>query len=90
MALCKTGQGITDIRGPIKGVYFTRDKYGLHCTAKPRRVKSFSAAQTVQKKAFIKARSFSHVNRDVSYNIYRALNDLEPQTPPIDFYPDMK
>ncbi|GAI71354.1 unnamed protein product [marine sediment metagenome] len=39
MTLCKTGQGITDIRGGTGGVYFTRDRSGLHCAAKPRKIK---------------------------------------------------
>lgn len=90
MTLCKTATPITDIRGGMGGVYFTRDRTGLHCTAKPRRVKTSTSRQNAQRKAFIKARSFSHDNREVSYNIYRALNGLEPCKVPNDYYPDMK
>lgn len=88
MSLVKTGQGVTDIRGGFGGVYFTRDKAGLHSSAKPRRVHQRTAAQKKQRDAFIKARSFCRnesfadkpkdwLNRCVSYNIYRALNGLD-------------
>ncbi len=90
MALLKTGGGITDIRGGFGGVYFTRDNSGLHCTSKPRRVSQRTSAQNTQRNAFTRARAFSKVNRVVSYNIYRALNNLAPKDPPIDYYPDMK
>ena len=85
MAIIKTGGGITDIRGGTGGVYFTRDKSGLHCSAKPRRVKQRTVNQDKQRKAFIVARAFSKDERVVSYNIYRALNGLPPQNPPADY-----
>lgn len=88
MSLIKTGGGVTDIRGGFGGVYFTRDKSGLHSSAKPRRVRQRSSAQNAQRNAFIKARAFCKnerftdkpkdwLNRCVSYNIYRALNGLD-------------
>jgi len=90
MALIKLGNGITDIRGPLGGLTFTRDRSGLHLIPKRRSVNSPTINQITQRKAFIKARSFSHINREVSYNIYRALNGLEPKTPPPDFQiPDL-
>ncbi len=76
MAIIKTGQGITDIRGGTGGVYFTRDKSGLHCTAKPRRVHQITPAQRKQRNAFIKARSVTKDPRWVSYFIYLALNNI--------------
>lgn len=76
MTLIKTGSGITDIRGPVGGVYFTRDKSGLHCTAKPRRVHQRTTAQDKQRNAFIKARTVTKDPRWVSYFIYLALNDI--------------
>ena len=76
MALIRTGQGITDIRGGLGGVYFSRDKSGLHILPKPRRVSQRTTAQNKQRNAFTKARSFSTNNRVVSYNIYRALTGL--------------
>lgn len=87
MSLIKTGGGVTDIRGGFGGVYFTRDKSGLHSSAKPRKIYRRSAAQDLQRNAFIKARTFCRnelftdkpkdwLNRCVSYNIYRALNNL--------------
>lgn len=85
MTLIRIGQGVTDIRGGFGGVYFTRDKSGLHCTAKPRRVKQRTTAQNKQRSAFTRARAFSKINRTVSYNIYRALNDLSMADPPLDF-----
>ncbi|MBA7611864.1 hypothetical protein ES703_19095 [subsurface metagenome] len=90
MALIRTGQGITDIRGGFGGVYFHRDKSGLHIAAKPRRVKQRTSAQNKQRNAFSVARAYSKVNRFVSYNIYRALNSLSPKDPPIDYYPSMR
>lgn len=90
MALIRTGGGVTDIRGGFGGVYFTRDKSGLHQTAKPRRVKQRSGAQNRQRNAFSVARAFSKVNRVVSYNIYRANLGLSPKDPPVDYYPDMR
>ncbi|MBA7667207.1 hypothetical protein ES703_75292 [subsurface metagenome] len=85
MALIVTGGGITDIRGGFGGTYFTRDKSGLHQSAKPRRVHQRSAAQDTQRKAFSGARAFSTINRTVSYNIYRLLNGLSPKEPPSDY-----
>lgn len=76
MALIKTGHGIIDIRGGYGGVYFTRDKSGLHIAAKPRRVQQRTAAQDIQRNAFIKARKYTTDPRWVSYYIYRALNNL--------------
>lgn len=76
MTLIKTGGGVTDIRGPYGGTYFTRDRSGLHLTAKPRRVKQLSPAQSKQRNAFIKARTYTQDPRWVSYYIYKALNNL--------------
>lgn len=98
MALIKTGQGVTDIRGGTGGVYFTRDKSGLHCSSKPRSIRRRTVAQDAQRKAFIAARTFcisnpasdgskDWVNRCVSLNIYRVLNGLSPITPPTDYQP---
>ena len=85
MALIQTGQGIVDIRGGQGGVYFTRDRSGLHMNKKPRTIRSRSAAQARQRNAFITARAFSTDPRTVSYNIYRALNNLPMQEPPIEY-----
>jgi len=85
MALIKVGNGLTDIRGGMGGVYFSRDGSGLHVLAKPRRVTTRSAAQVIQRNAFVTARKFSTDERVVSYNIYRALNGLPPAVPPIDY-----
>jgi len=85
MALIRTGQGVTDIRGGMGGIYFTRDRSGLHITAKPRRVRQRSSAQNKQRNAFAKARAFSKINRTVSYNIYRFLTGLGPKEPPANY-----
>jgi len=96
MSLVKTGGSVTDLRGGFGGVYFTRDKSGLHCSAKPRRVAQGTPAQQKQRAAFIKARSYCKIkntddkpkdwlNRCTSYNIYRALNGLLPAEPPADY-----
>lgn len=85
MALIKTGPHITDIRRSFGGVTFTRDSSGIHIRPKPRRVKQRTTAQSVQRKAFSKARSHSKVNRTVSYNIYRILSDLDVCEPPADY-----
>lgn len=96
MTLCKPGQGVTDIRGGIGGVYFSRDKSGLHIARKPRVVHRRTTKQDKQRRAFTQARTYCRsqltadkpkdwLNRCVSYNIYRLLNDLNPQTPPIDY-----
>lgn len=76
MTLVRTGQGVTDIRGGTGGVYFTRDKSGLHCAAKPRKIKKTSPQQRIQRNAFSKARTYSKDNRTVSYLIYLALNNI--------------
>lgn len=81
MALVKTGNGIVDIRGGFGGVYFSRDKSGLHCLAIPRRVHQRTPHQDRKRKAFTRARAFSHVNRIVSYNILRAYAGLEMKLP---------
>lgn len=96
MATVKTGQGITDIRGGFGGTYFARDKSGLHCSAKPRRVNQGTDAQIKQRNAFIKTRAFclaeirpifdtKWLNKCTSYNIYRALNGLACELPPADY-----
>lgn len=87
MALVRTGGGVTDIRGGFGGVYFHRDKSGLHTSAKPRNIHRRTPAQNAQRAAFSKARTFSTINRTVSYNIYRALNNLPMAEPPIDYQP---
>lgn len=76
MALIVTGNGITDIRGGFGGVYFTRDKSGLHCSSKPRRVHQRTTAQDKQRDCFTKARTYTKDPRWVSYYIYRCLNNL--------------
>jgi len=76
MTLIKTGLGITDIRGQLGGVYFHRDKSGLHSCAMPRTVRRRSAAQDLQRKAFSTARALSKDNRVVSYLMYRFMNGL--------------
>lgn len=76
MSLIKTGQGITDIRGGFGGVYFHRDKSGLHSCSKPRTVHRRSAGQNKQRNCFTKARTYSKDERTVSYLIYRCLNGL--------------
>lgn len=90
MALIKCGQGITDIRGGLGGVYFSRDRFGLHILSKPRTVKQRTEAQDKQRKAFTKARNFSTDPRTVSYNIYRCLNGLEPTEAPLDYQYGLK
>lgn len=90
MALIRTGQGITDIRGSISGCYFHRDKFGLHSSSHPRVVYKRTDAQARQRSAFSTARSFSQLNRVVSYNIYLALNSLPVSQPPPDYYPNMR
>lgn len=85
MALVRTGGGITDIRGGLGGVYFSRDRFGLHSSSKPRNIHRRSADQDRQRRAFSKARAYSTDPRFVSYNIYRILNGLEPADPPPDF-----
>lgn len=96
MALCRVGQGITDIRGKVGGVYFHRDRSGLHVARRPRVIRRRSPDQDKQRKAFVKARTFCKIenspdrgkkwlNRCVSFNIYRALNDVELKTPPVDY-----
>lgn len=85
MALIKTGTGITEIKGSMSGITFARDKSGLHIRAKPRRVQQRTAAQNKQRNAFSRARGYSKVQRTVSYNIYRALNNLEMKKPPANF-----
>ena len=72
MALIQTGSGVLSIKGGFGGVYFSRDKFGLHMVAKPRRVHQRTAHQDRKRKAFIRARNYSHNNRTVSYNILRA------------------
>jgi len=87
MALIKVGNGVIDIRGSLGGTYFTRDKTGLHCTAKPRRVRQRSSLQDRQRRAFAEARAFSKINRTVSYNIYRSLSNLPMAEPPLEYPP---
>lgn len=82
MALITVGNGVTDIRGGLGGVYFTRDKGGLHCSAKPRRVHQRTEHQDRKRKAFSRARAFSKDNRTVSYNIFRAYWGLDMKEPP--------
>lgn len=96
MALCKTGTGIIDIKGSVGGVYFHRDRSGLHVCRQPRSIHHRSSAQDRQRKAFIQARSYctcyltpdkpkDWLNRCVSFNIYRSLNALSLQPPPADY-----
>jgi len=82
MTLVKAGDGIVDIRGRLGGVYFHRDKSGLHSSSMPRKVHRRSAAHSLQRDAFVAARALSKDNRIVSYLMYRAMNGL-----PIN-YPD--
>ncbi len=90
MALIVTGDGISDIRGGFGGVYFSQDKYGLHCLPKPRRVHRRTEHQNRKRKAFTRARAFSTDNRIVSYNIFRAYFDLDMKEPPWDYRPDLR
>lgn len=76
MSLVRFGQGVVDIRGALGGVHFKRDKSGAHCSARARRVKTRSAAQTAQRNAFSKARRYTKDPRWVSYYIYLALNNI--------------
>jgi len=85
MATIKLCLPITDIRGGFGGVYFHRDKSGLHCFSKPRNIHRRSTAQNVQRNAFLKARAYNKDPRFMSYNIYRILNGLPPADPPIDY-----
>lgn len=85
MVLIRPGGGIIEIRGGFGGVYFTRDKSGLHQSAMPRRVRQQTTAQRAQRKAFEKARAYSKDERSVSYNIYRTLNGLPCADPPADY-----
>lgn len=87
MALAKTGNGVTDISGSIAGNVFARDSSGLHVRSTPRHVNSPTPAQLNQRRAFARARAFSKDPRVVSYNIYRALNNLPLQNPPPDYQP---
>lgn len=89
MALISLGNNVVDMRRSLGGVYFTRDKSGLHCTAMPRMIKRRTAAQDRQRRAFSTARAYSFNNRTVSYNIYRALNNLRLREPPMS-YPQVK
>lgn len=86
MALIRCGQGVTDIRGGMGGVYFSRDKSGLHCLPKPRRVYQRTEHQDRKRKAFVQARNFSHNNREVAYNILRAYAGLEMTDLPVKFH----
>lgn len=90
MALVRAGSGIVDIRGGFGGVYFHRDKSGLHQCSKPRNIQQSTPGQKAQRGAFIKSRAYSKINRFVSYNVYRVLNGLAPRDPPFDYYPDMR
>lgn len=90
MALIKTGPGITDIRGSFGGVYFHRDGSGLHTSKQPRTVHRRSQNQATQRRAFLKARTFATSLRSLSYNTYRALNNLPLEEPPPDYRPDLK
>lgn len=85
MALIRCGNGITEIQGTMAGNVFSKDSSGLHIQSHQRRVKNRSTAQKLQRKSFTLARMFSKDNRSVSYNIYRVLNGLDPQTPPADY-----
>lgn len=76
MCLIKTGGGVTDIRGGFGGVYFHRDKAGLHVARKPRNIHRRSTDQDKQRKAFAAARRYSKDNRTVSYLMYRYLTGL--------------
>lgn len=87
MALAKTGNGVIDISDSIAGNVFGRDSSGLHARSAPRRVKQCTPAQLAQRNAFRKARRYSTDHRTVSYNIYRALNGLPMQDPPLDYSP---
>lgn len=52
MSLLKLGPDVSDITGKYGGVYFHRDKYGLHCSKNPRQVNQRTPAQMAQRKAF--------------------------------------
>ncbi len=89
MALIKSGGGVTDISGGFGGVYFHRDRFGLHTCRKPRTIQRRTTAQAIQRRAYALARNFSTDPRAVSYNIHRVLNGLAPQDPPADYRPDL-
>jgi len=90
MALIKTNNLIGSVTGSISGITFKRDRSGLHMIALGRHVKQRTTAQNKQRNAFSIARGFSCVTREVAINIYRALSGLDPQSPPNDYYPDMR
>lgn len=85
MATVKLGGGITDIKGTIGGVYFHRDKSGVHVCRQPRNIRRLSSAQLNQRRAFMAARAYNKDERFVSWNIYRALNGLPMSDPPPDY-----
>lgn len=76
MSLVKYGGGVTGIQGTFAGQHFKRDRFGSHICRMQRRVRSKSTAQTKQRNAFTKARTYTKDPRWVSYYIYRALNNL--------------
>jgi len=82
MTLVKAGDGIVDIRGSLGGVYFHRDKSGLHSSSMPRKVRRRSAAQKLQRDAFVSARVYSADYRIVSFLMYRYMNGLSLAYPP--------
>lgn len=90
MALIRTGPGIIDIRGTFAGIYFSRDKTGLHIRSHPRHISMRSLDQAAQRNAFAAAQAYSTDPRFVSFNIYRALNGLPLMDPPVDYRPDLK
>jgi len=85
MATVKFGSGVTDMSGSLGGVYFHRDKSGVHVCRQPRKIRRLSSAQLKQRRAFIAARAYSKDDRFVSWNIYRALNNLPLSDPPADY-----
>ncbi len=87
MALTRYGSGIIEMQGSFGGQYHSRDKSGNHVSARPRIIKRRTAAQQKQRNAFAQARAYSTDHRIVSYNIYRALNNLPMQDPPPDYNP---
>lgn len=58
MTLVKTGSGVTDIRGGMKGNVFTRDKSGLHCNAKARYITRSSSLTTKRRNGYSQCVNF--------------------------------
>lgn len=58
--MIKVGANIAEIEGRVGGDIYRKDVCGQHIQKTPRLVKKNSPAQTVQRRAFLKAMSFCH------------------------------